>query len=109
MAKHYRREPRFVSIVSVHFESAESLIDMFRYDRCVPATEDDARKIIRTMSETTIVAADHVVQLIRYAANDLPATDGRWRSFGCRVLDERSPEAPPITEAEVLNLARVMR
>lgn len=91
----YRKEQRFISIVTVYASSAESLIDMMRYDSCYPSTEEDAYKIGRLMTRDGS-ADDHIVTLIRCARNDLPATKGRWKSFNCIVLDERHPETSPM-------------
>ena len=114
MKKFCKKESRYVSVLVVHVAGAEALIDMLRYDRCVPATEVESHKIMRLMTDNygarraeDEVARDRVIRLIRYAANDNPATKGRWESFGCRVLDERNPEAEQLTEAEALNLAKI--
>lgn len=106
MNRHFRRQGRCVSVLVVYVSSAESLIDMLRYDRCCPATEDESRKIWALMGHQD-KPADHVLRLHRFAGTEQPATDGRWRSFGCRVLDERSPEAEQLTDDEILNLAKV--
>ena len=110
--KRHKREPRYISVLVVHIPSAEALIDMLRYDRCCPATEDESRKIWRLISDWRVdgsnqaTPADHVIRLHRFASSDVPATEGRWRSFGCRVLDERSPDAEQLTDDEILKLAK---
>jgi hypothetical protein len=104
--KHYRKETRYVSILTVHAPDASSLLDMLRYDRCCPATEADAGKIERMINQCAS-GADRIVALIRYSLNPDRATVGRWRSFGCTVLDERSPDRAPLTEHEALNLLAI--
>ena len=98
-----RRETRYVSNLVVWVPSVESLLDMMRYDRCVPATEDESRKLWRILGHNAS-EADHFVRLTRYAAADTPATAERWLSFNCELLDERSPAAEQLTDAEILKL-----
>lgn len=113
--KHYTKESRCISQLTVHVGSASSLIDMMRYDCCFPATEDESRKIWKLIGIEQGNPADragpedHVIRLHRVSRSELPATDDRWRSFGCRVLDERPIGATPITDDEALNLAKVLR
>ena len=113
--KKQKREPRYVSQLTVHVPSAEALIDMLRYDRCCPASEDESRKIWRLINDLCVdgvnsaTPSDHIIRLHRFAAAETPATDGRWRSFGCRVLDERSTEAVQLNDEELLNLAKAMK
>lgn len=111
--KFQRKEQRFISIITVYASSAESLVDMMRYDSCFPATEEDAYKLGRLMSASVdpnlVKPEDHIITLTRCARNDLPATEGRWRSFNCHVLDERHPEAQPLAMDKLLVLARERR
>lgn len=111
--KRYKREARYISVLVVHVPDVMALIDMLRYDRCCPASEDESRKIWSLLGEKRgggdAKPEDHVIRLLRYSANDMPATDGRWRSFGCRVLDERSPEVEQLSEIDAINLAKVTR
>lgn len=112
--KHYKKEPRYVSILTVRISSASSVIDMLRYDRCCPLDEDEASKLVRLISDdqcgsSRATPADHVIRLMRFAKNVNPATTNRWRSFNCVVLDERSPEDAPLSDEEILNLAKVTR
>jgi hypothetical protein len=104
--KKRKRESRYVSILVVHAHDVQSLIEVMRYDRCCPATEVESHKINRIASHAS-EPADHVIRLLRFAAADNPPTIGRWESFGCTVLDERSTEDVQLTGAEQLNLARV--
>lgn len=110
--KRQKREPRYISVLIVHVPDVMALIDMLRYDRCCPATEDESRKIWRLLGEDRgggdAKPEDHVIRLHRFAANDTPATEGRWHSFGCRVVDERSPDADQLSEAEAERLAKAM-
>lgn len=57
-------------------------LDMMRYDRCVPATEEDAHKLERV--EGTGEAVD--VTFVRFAMNPGPPTEARWPGFGGKVL-----------------------
>lgn len=102
--KHYKKEPKFVSILTVR-AAAHGVIDMMRYDRCVPATEEDAYKINRIMQDLA-KDDDRIIRLIRYAANDSKATSGRWESYGCLVLDERNPDDVPLSDEAALRLAQ---
>lgn len=90
--KFLRKEQRFISIITVHIGSAEGCVDMMRYDSCFPATEEDAHKLGRLMSSDG-TPDDHIIAFMRCSRNELPATEGRWRSFNCTILDERHPEA----------------
>lgn len=94
MKKHYKRETRFVSVITVRYGSINGLLDMLRYDRCCPFSEDDSRKLSKVngyeqCGGITPNSTDYVVRLLRFSANELPATAGRWASFNCEVLDER--------------------
>lgn len=95
-----------VTIITVFVPCADALIDMLRYDACFPHTEDDSNKIRRLMADTTD-GDDHIIELKRASANSEPATVGRWQSFGCKVLDERHPDAEALSittlRAYVLN------
>ncbi len=102
--KHFKKETRYVSILPVR-AAAHGIIDMMRYDRCVPATEEDAYKINRIMTDTA-QPYDRIVTLIRYAANNLPATKARWESYGCQVLDERNPDDVPLSHEAALRLVQ---
>lgn len=103
--KQFRKEPRYVSALVVHVPDVMGLIDMLRYDRCCPATEDESRKLWRMLSITRggepATPADHIIRLHRFAPSNTPATAERWRSFECTVLDERSPDEPEITDREL--------
>lgn len=90
------KEQRFISIITVYANSAEGCVDMMRYDSCYPTTEEDAHKLGRLMSHDGS-PDDHIVQFTRCSRNELPATEGRWRSFNCVVLDERHPEAQALS------------
>lgn len=107
-----KRDVRYISVLSVWAPSAAALIDMLRYDRCCPLTEDESRKLWKLIGDerngtNTTTPIDHCVRLMRFAAADQPATEGRWRSFGARVLDERNPEDVQLLDGELLNLAKV--
>lgn len=103
--KNTQREPRFKSRLAVHV-TGPGVIEMMRYDTCYPATEEDAHKLIRVCGGDGS-PDDHLVVFMRSAAADNAPTEGRWRSFGCRVLDVRHPDDPPWTLAELRNLATI--
>lgn len=94
-----KSDRRYCSVLTVYAELDRSILDMLRYDSCCPATEEDAHKIGRVMDGGG-EPADRVIRLRRFAAADVPATEGRWRSFGCHVLDERNPDDVPLTDTE---------
>ena len=64
-------------------------IDMMRYDRCVPRTQDDVAKMIDHN-------ATRRVEMIAYTpvGNKLEPTGGRWISFGWGVVEN---SVKPIT------------
>lgn len=100
-----KKESRYVSLVAVAI-NGPGVIDMLRYDTCVPATEEDAHKIARVVAYEG-EPGDRLVVLRRFAANADGPTEGRWRSFGCRVLAVRHPDDSPWTAAELTNLAKI--
>ena len=105
------RQVRFASILTVHAPDANSMLDMMRYDRCYPLGEANVEKIIRLTRPRKgdrIQASDHIVQLMRTSANNDEPSE-RWRSFCCSVLDERAPDAPQLSEADLGELAASSR
>lgn len=57
-------------------------VDMLRYDRCWPATSESATMLGRGEIRD--------VQLKCYAENKVPPiTEGRWQSFGWRVISTK--------------------
>lgn len=101
--KKRRKETKYISVLTVRIGTISSLIDMMRYDRCCPATEEDSGKLERLVGFRG-EPNDHIVTLLRFATRNDPPSD-RWRSFNCVVLDERSPEEPPFTIGEALAAA----
>jgi hypothetical protein len=100
--KRSKKESKYVSVLTVRYGTIGSLIDMMRYDRCCPATEEDSGKIERVAGYSGLAKPeDHIIRLLKFSANNDGATIGRWRSFNCIVLDERSPEEPPPTTVEI--------
>lgn len=98
-----KREPRWISVLTIHAPSANGLIDMLRYDRCWLVSSEDTAKL-RRMMEHRADRADRILQLLRSSAvNTKP--DGRWRSFSCSILDERSPGMTQLTQDELLELS----
>lgn len=93
------------SILTVHVHGVRGLLDMLRYDTCCPADEAQSVKIERLMSGREPAQLDHVILLRRYSSSGSPASP-RWQSFGCTVLDERSPDEPQLTSEELLALLR---
>ena len=78
MAKATHRE----TIVIVEGSTAFPL-DMLRYDSCVPASESDSYAMLHD-GEVRRVA------LRRFTVDNRAATEGRWLSFGWRVLADSS-------------------
>lgn len=87
-----------MSVITVRVGTIGSVIDMMRYDKCWPATEDDFRKLMRIADQTRKKATQNIVQFIRAGATTRVATE-RWESFGCEVIDVRSVDAPPFDMA----------
>lgn len=108
MSKFHRKEQRFISILTIYASSAQGLFDMMRYDSCFPSTEAEAHKIGR-LNENEDSPEDHIIVLTRCARNDAPATEGRWRSFNCHVLDERHPDSEALPMDKLLARARELR
>jgi hypothetical protein len=106
--KKFKKDTRYVSVLTVHVSSAEALIDMMRYDSCFPASEADSHKIERLMRHDAD-ADDHIVRLKRVDCTDGEPTIGRWRSFNCTVLDWRNPDSSPLTIEEARNLLKIAR
>ncbi len=107
MNKIRQREVRFASILTVYAPDVNSMLDMMRYDRCRPLHEEDAEKIVRLIERRLggeRRGLDRIVRLARSSANPDDPSE-RWRSFGCSVLDERAPDVPQMTEAEMDELA----
>lgn len=63
--------------------------DMMRYDRAVPATEDDAHKLVR-LSRGSDDAKDHTVDFIIHSRVLGGPNVARWESFGCKITDKHS-------------------
>lgn len=61
-------------------------VDMLRYDGLVPNREQDSYTIGRAREERVPGEAMQV-ELRRYAERNWKPTDGRWDSFGWRVVD----------------------
>lgn len=91
-SKYYRKEPRFVSVLTVRVSSLIGALDMMRYDSCYPFDEEDAHKLHRIGNDASTSTEDRTVRFIRVARNPSPATARRWSSRGCEIIDERSPE-----------------
>ena len=70
----------FVSVLIVE-GCGDFPVDMLRYDRCVPDTEEDAHAIQRGPYKRQVT-------LRRFSVNTLRATRGRWDTFGWKVLSE---------------------
>lgn len=60
-------------------------IDMMRYDRAVPDTEEDSNKLFRIMRGHES-ADDHVVAFRVYSTLRRTAPDPRWASFNCEIV-----------------------
>lgn len=76
----------YASRVVVRIEEGGRVpFDMFRYDSCVPDTEEDSRKLGR-IADGTAASDDYTVTLRRYAPNANPPTNERWRGFGGKVV-----------------------
>jgi len=67
-------------------------LDMLRYDACFPAREEDALRAERHPDERRIVVLAQQVddKCSRYSAR---LTDGRWSSFGWRVVSASCDDA----------------
>lgn len=73
--------------------SGEFPLDMFRYDSCSPATEQDAsivRSTINSNKGNWVVFVKKIL-LERRRKNDSVFTAGRWISFGCIIQEVDSP------------------
>lgn len=63
-------------------------IDMLRYDNLVPDAESDSGVIARDYHFRNGERAERVtVVLRRYAEKSWRPTDGRWQSFGWKVVN----------------------
>lgn len=102
--KRQKKQTMYVSILTVFAPSASALLDMMRYDSCTPSEEVESGKIERLMSRDGR-AEDHVIRLRRYSMAPSEASRGRWESFSCAILDERSPDEMPYPETEAIMAA----
>jgi len=59
-------------------------VDMLRYDRATPLSEEDSGIIGRSIMNRSVPAQHKVPAVIRLRSPKEPAT-GRWRSFGWTV------------------------
>lgn len=96
MSKHYKKESRYISVITVRVSSTRAALDMMRYDSCWPATEEDSRKLEQLIDAPRgregLDGPDfNIVNFIRAGRNDSGATDGRWASFGCEVISVKAP------------------
>lgn len=86
----HKSEKRYLTTFTVS-GSGSFPIDMLRYDRCVPASEQDAVEIQRTFNESP--RSHKPIALIRFGAGPWDGTPrmeyGRWQSFGWVVQNER--------------------
>jgi hypothetical protein len=57
-------------------------LDMLRYDGCYPATPGAVEAITSSFDKEH--RQPYKVALL---SNDVPPTEGRWRSFGCSVIN----------------------
>lgn len=57
-------------------------VDMLRYDQCWPTSEVDASHVMATFERRTGVREARIVFLTGLTT----PTDGRWESFGWRVV-----------------------
>lgn len=66
-------------------------IDMLRYDRCTPNTEADSGHISTSMDADS---GSVTVELMKVNSQvKWQPTEGRWLSFGWKVLDVRTQRA----------------
>lgn len=105
--KYSKRQSRVVRTIVVWVPTVHALIDMLRYDSCFPSSEVESLKIQKLLRGDA-TPGDHVLRLTSAALGSTAPSHERWESFGCHVLDYRSPDEEPITEAEVGALARVL-
>lgn len=78
----------YVNIVTVR-GTGYFPIDMLRYDRCTPATEEDSGNIVRDMP-TAEGYSERTVD-VRYEGptKEPHVTVDRWKSFGWTVVSTR--------------------
>ena len=108
MKNPFRKEARYVSRIYVQAHGTESLLDMMRYDSCYPSSEAEANKLARMLGGHDS-PTDHIVCLTRVAVNQLPPTEGRWRSFGCIVLAVQHPDEVELSDDQLQKLAAYKR
>lgn len=100
--KHFKKETRYLSVLTVKIN--QNVLDMMRYDRCVPYSEEDAHKIMRVDAGVG-GSIDQLVRFLRLSANPDHASP-RWASYGCTVLDERSPDDVQLTADQIVRLSK---
>lgn len=74
------------SRVKVHvWGTGASLMDMLRYDNCVPDTEEEAHKLARVIEDSPR-EGDRTITFRRFARTPGPPTIDRWPGFGGKVI-----------------------
>lgn len=81
-----KQKSQRVYITKVVVRVSGQPIDMMRYDRCVPFTEEDSGKLYRVVTHNKPTAEDFRITFLRYSLNPGPPTIERWRSYNCEVI-----------------------
>lgn len=83
-------KPRKVYVLRLVVEGAGDFpVDMLRYDSCVPFEEKESMEI--GQGDGLRLRKRQVV-LRRFSTSGMPATEGRWKSFGWNVVSEAPVE-----------------
>lgn len=83
-----RRQTCFLHTLRVRVSEIQGVLDMMRYDHCVPYDQENARKLMR-LANNTAQPEDLVVEFLRFGFNDNGPCIDRWRSFNCEILEVR--------------------
>ena len=73
-------------------------MDMLRYSKCEPRTEDDEESILATPSDWP---GEREIELVRMASNTTAVNflaDDRWKSFGWEIIARRKHYHVPTEE-----------
>ena len=107
MKAHAYSEPRFVSEIAILVCVGDDLAATLRGESCLPSSALDAQKVSRIIEGVrSSRIEDRILRLTRVSTDPERSSAERWRTLGCRLLDERHPLARAPGDAELAQVAR---
>jgi hypothetical protein len=83
-----RRQRCFLHTIRARVSEIQGVLDMMRFDHCVPYDQESMRKLQRLAAHTDS-PDDHVVEFLRFGFNENGPSFDRWASFSCEILEVR--------------------